>query len=69
MQTHLSGIHNCADAHCEGLCRYLCPVSAKEPSVGDNSVLSQGFDACSGHQGGAWLIESDVAISSNTWQC
>lgn len=64
--TNLFCIHDGAHTHSQGIGGHFGEVSIKESCVGNDGVLRQGLHPRSGHQTGTRLIESNVAVWSNT---
>lgn len=62
---HFARVHDRPNAHRQRQLGHLRNVVIEESRVCDNRVIGQSLDARARREGGAWLIESDVAIGTD----
>ena len=63
---HLLSSHDSTHTYGESRLWHLVHVIVEETTVGDNRIRSQGLLTCTAGQAGTWLIESDMAIGTDT---
>lgn len=59
-------IHDGLDTDCERLFGDFVDIIVEEAGIGDDGVVSQRFHSCATCERGAWFVEGDVAVWSNT---
>ena len=63
---HLLSSHDSTDTHRERCLWHLIHIIIKETTVGNNGICSQCLLTSTTGQAGTWLIESDMAIGTDT---
>ena len=63
---HLLGIHDGADTDSQSCLGNQVDIIIEETTVGNHCICGQCLLACATLKAGAWLIESDVAVGTDT---
>ena len=63
---HLLGIHDSTDTDSQSCLGNQIDIIIEETTIGNHGICGERLLACTAGQAGAWFVESDVAVGTNT---